>query len=475
MKKVFLGLMLSAVCTANSFAALQLELTQGLDSAIPIAIVPFGAIDDKTKDVVDSLNSVMTQDFSNTGRFKPVDVAGLQEPHTGDQVDVAYWQTQDVNDVIVGNVEPDGKGRYNVSFALVDVFKNDSDDSAASTDTAAASTAPASTGTAATTAAAPVPPPVKKSPVLVQQIFTGVPASAMRTLAHHIDDILYLQLTGNRGIFSTKIAYILVQKSLFGKKSYSLEISDYDGFNPRPILKSPQPIMSPAWAPDARHIAYVSFEDRMSAIYETDITTGKRVLISEIPGVNGAPAFSPDGKQVALVLTKTDELKIYLMQLSNKALTKVTDGYAIDTEPSWFPDGKSLIFTSDRAGGPQIYQLTFGSKKVQRLTFDGDYNARAAYTPDGKSIVMLHRDSTDSPYSIATMNLDSGILQVLVQGYDVQSPSISPNGAMIIYSNIEDGEGLLAEVSTDGKVQLRLPSRDGEVRDPAWSPFWDKG
>lgn len=469
MKKVLWGVMLSVGIVSNSYAALQLELTQGLDSAIPIAIVPFGAIDDKTKDVVDNLNSVMTQDFSNTGRFKPVDVAGLQQPHTGDQVDVSYWQSQDVNDVIVGNVEPTGNGRYNVSFALVDVFKNDTDDSATTnTDATQAGTTPAAGAT-------PAPAPVKKSPVLVQQIFTNVPASAMRTLAHHIDDILYLQLTGNRGIFSTKIAYILEQKKLFGKKSYSLEISDYDGYNPQAILKSPQPIMSPAWAPDARHIAYVSFEDRMSAIYETDITTGKRVLISEVPGVNGAPAFSPDGKQVALVLTKTDELKIYLMQLSNKALTKVTDGYAIDTEPSWSPDGKNLLFTSDRAGGPQIYQLNLSTKKVQRLTYAGDYNARAAYTPDGKSIIMLHRDSRDDPYSIAIMSLDSGILQVLVQGYDVQSPSIAPNGAMIIYSNIEDGEGILAEVSTDGKVQLRLPSRDGQVRDPAWSPFWDKG
>ncbi|MBX9706263.1 MAG: Tol-Pal system beta propeller repeat protein TolB [Gammaproteobacteria bacterium] len=459
MKKVFLGLMLSVACTANSYAALQLELTQGLDSAIPIAIVPFGAIGDGTKDIVDNLNGVMTQDFSNTGRFKPVDVTGLQQPHTGDQVDTTYWQSQNVNDVIVGSVEADGKGRYNVSFALVDIFKNDTADStAASTD--AGKTAPQ--------------PSVAKSPILAQQTFTSVPAAAIRTLAHHIDDILYLQLTGNRGIFSTKIAYVLVQKSTFGKKRYALEISDYDGYNPQPILSSSEPIMSPAWAPDARHIAYVSFEDRMAAIYETDVITGKRVLISEAPGVNGAPAFSPNGQQLALVLTKTDELKIYLMQLSNKALTRVTDGYAIDTEPSWSPDGKSLIFTSDRAGGPQIYQLTLGSKKVQRLTFDGDYNARAAFTPDSKSIVMLHRDSADSPYSIATMNLDSGILQMLVQGYDVQSPSLAPNGSMIIYSNVDDGEGILAEVSTDGKVQLRLPSRDGDVRDPAWSPFWDK-
>lgn len=431
-----------------SFAALHLELTQGVDSAVPIGILQFGAKDNLSATAASNLNAVMRQDFTNTGRFSPIDTSSLQQPTSAQSVNLKYWQGQGVNDIVVGNIVAAGRGRYNVSFAVLDVFK-------------------------VNRVKALNPKVAADAPILAEQTFKNIPEAEMRNLAHHIDDIVYLQLTGERGIFSTKIAYILVKKSFLGKTRYSLEISDYDGNNPHTILSSSQPIMSPAWAPNARQIAYVSFEDRMAAIYLTDVVSGKRHLISEFPGVNGAPAFSPNGREMALVLTKTDELKIYIMNLKNKRTEKITSGYAIDTEPNWSPDGKSMLFTSDRAGGPQIYEINLRSKQVQRVTFDGDYNARASFTPDGKNIVLLHRDS-GGPYSIAVMNMDSGILRMLVQGYDVQSPSVSPNGGMIIYSNRVNDKNILAEVSIDGKVQLSLPSQDGDVRDPAWSPFWDK-
>lgn len=450
-KKIMAALLGVFLIVPYGFAVLHLELTQGVDSAVPIAIVKFGG----SSSVVNELNDVMKQDFTNTGRFRAIDTSSLQQPTSANAVDVKFWQNQGVNNVVVGQVTPVSGGRYNVTFALLDVFKTDHK----------IKPIPGAKGLQ--------PQAAVSSPVLTQQTFTNVPANQMRTLAHHIDDLIYLQLTGMKGIFSTKIAYVLVKKDYLGKKRYSLEISDYDGNDPRAILNSPQPIMSPAWAPDARHIAYVSFENSLSAIYMTDIVTGKRYLISDLPGVNGAPAFSPDGSQLALVLTKTDQLKVYVMNIKTKQTTRITDGYAIDTEPSFAPDGKSIIFTSDRAGGPQIYQINLINHAVTRLTFDGDYNARASFTPDGKQIVLLHRDS-GGPYSIAVMDLETGVLRMLVQGDDVQSPSVAPNGSMIIYSNRDNGQGILAEVSTDGKVQLRLPARDGDVREPAWSPFWNK-
>lgn len=476
-KKIIGSAVILMSLSSPSFAALHLELTQGIDSAVPIAIVKFGGTNSGAQSFASDLNGIMKQDFTNTGRFRPIDTSTLQQPNSVSAVNLPYWQNQGVSDVVVGQVTPAGSGKYNVTFALLDVFKVKDQPAAAEQNLQNGEPMlPDSKPVKASKGKAPVvtAKPVVISPVLVQQTFTNIPASQMRALAHYIDDIIYLQLTGDRGIFSTKIAYVLVSKSYFGKKRYMLNISDYDGYGPKAILNSPQPIMSPAWMPDGKRIAYVSFEDSQAAIYLADLATGKRTLLSQFPGVNGAPAFSPDGRSAALVLTKTDQLKIYLMNLATKALTRITDGYSIDTEPSFSPDGKHLIFTSDRAGGPQIYQINLASKALQRLTFDGDYNARAAFTPDGKQIVLLHRTDSGSPYSIAVMDLDSGVLRVLVQGNDIQSPSVSPNGSMIIYSNRENSNGFLAEVSTDGKVQLQLPTTDGDVRDPAWSPFLSK-
>lgn len=452
MKKFFWGfLSLIAYCDSG-FAAVHLELTQGIDSAVPLAIVKFVGQNLGTADIADNLNAVMRQDFINTGRFRPIDTTGLTQPSDPSGVEPKYWRSQGVNDVVIGQINHVGWDRYDVTFFLVDVFKQQH--------------------IAAPDPTTAEPTVVPSTNVLVTKTFKNISSAQVRSLAHHIDDIIYLQLTGERGIFSTKIAYVSVQGGKFSKKRYLLEISDYDGNSPHMILNSPQPIMSPMWAPDAKHIAYVSFEDRFAAIYITNVMTGARQLISEFPGVNGAPAFSPDSRRLALVLTKTDQLKLYLMDLATRQIKRVTDGYSIDTEPNWAPDGKSLIFTSDRAGTPQIYSINLANKEISRLTFDGTYNARASYTPDAKNIVFLHRGDVGDPYSIATLNLDSGILRVLVQGYDIQSPSVAPNGSMIIYSNRDNGKGILAEVSIDGKVQLRLPAGEGDVREPAWSPYW---
>lgn len=420
----------------SSADPLELTLTQGVSSAIPIAIVPFAGQNDPNDP--SNISSVITADLQNSGQFNTLSAQSMgQTPHAVGNVDANYWQHQKVNAVVVGNVIPVGNNQYKVNFALVNVYAGANQQQ---------------TG----------------NQLLTQQDFT-VPGDQLRALAHHISDIVYQQLTGVRGVFSTRIAYVLVQRSP-GSTRYSLNVADIDGYNPRPLLSSSQPIMSPSWSHDGKKIAYVSFESVTPKIYIHDVTTGNRQVLSGFPGINGAPAWSPDDSKLAIVLSKSGNPKIYVMNVDGSAIRELTTGTSIDTEPSWSPDGKSLIFTSDRGGGPQIYQLNLADNSIQRLTYSGSYNARGEYTPDGGSIVMIHRAGTEQ-YGIAIQDLQSGTVQVLSQsGFD-SSPSVAPNGRMVLYESDAGNEGVLGMVSIDGKVHLRIPAAVGSVQDPAWSPF----
>jgi TolB protein len=251
---------------------------------------------------------------------------------------------------------------------------------------------------------------------------------------------------------------------------YSLQVADMDGHNAKPLLTSTQPIMSPAWSHDGKRIAYVSFEKIMPRIYIQTIANGKRQLISDYPGINGAPAWSPDDKLLALALSKNSAApKIYLMDLANKDLRQVTFGFSIDTEPTWSKDGRSLLFTSDRGGGPQIYQMKLSNKRLQRITFYGSYNARASFSPDGKMIVVLNREQ--GMYNIAVQDLDDDtLLSVTHSGFNA-SPSFAPNGQMVLFESKPGEHGLLGMASVDGRINCRLPTPEGDVQDPVWSPF----
>lgn len=440
LKTIFLC---GALIAINAHAALNLELTQGTQGAIPVAIVPFSG---QATDLqgTDNVAGVITNDLQNSGRFKLMSAQSMQDkPAAADKINFDYWKNQNINDMVVGSITPVSGGRYRVDFQLVNVF-------------------------GAKAAANNSSAPAWQSAVLLTKTFY-VNADQLRGVAHHISDLVYENLTGDKGVFSTKIAYVLVQRN--GQSAqYALEVADMDGYNPRTLLRSSQPIMSPSWSRDGRKIAYVSFENERANIYIQDVATGSRQVLSQFQGINGAPAWSPDGSKLALVLTRDSETpKIYIMNVADKSLRQVTQGMSIDTEPSWSPDGRAIVFTSNRGGSPQIYRVDVASGNTQRVTFNGTYNARASYTADGNAIVVLH--SQGGGYDIAIQNLTNSQIAVLTRSGDDQSPSVAPNGKMVVYATRSNGHSMLGMVSTDGKVKLVLPTREGDVREPAWSPF----
>ena len=444
LKKIRTFITLVLLCASqSSWAILHLVLTQGVDSAIPLGLVTFSQSSTAPNA---NVSRVVQADLLNSGQFK-ITASGdsLHQPHQANDVQLSYWQKQNVDYLIVGAVTAEQNNQFQVRVSLLNLFKHN---------------------------AQGANPAVKnQAPVMFSKTFT-VPASQLRDLAHTISNLIYQQLLGERGIFRTKVAYVVLQRPVNKAPEYQLMVADYDGFNPKAILQSQQPIMSPAWSPNGDKVAYVSFESGLPAIYISNVHTGARQLITKFPGINGAPTFSPDGSKLALVLSKGQNPNIYIVNLVNGRLQQITHSYAIDTEPSWAPDGDSLLFTSDRGSSPQVYQATLGNHKIKRLTFSGNYNAHASFSPDGQSIVLLHRgEDTNGQFGIGLFDMQTGVLQVLSSDND-QSPSMAPNGNLIIYATEnQQGKGALAMVSKDGRAHLQLPASNGSVREPTWSPF----
>lgn len=434
------GLFFGLVFALRVDAALHLVLTQGVNAAIPVALVPFSGQSDNVAGNT-TLSNIIKSDLQNSGEFRIKTPEVDNQPNNLGSVNFSAFQKLGVNALIMGQIKKTISGGYQVSFQLLNVYgQNHEKLGEEDADKA----------------------------VLLNQQFR-VSQAGLRQLGHHISDLIYEKLTGIKGVFSTKIAYVLVKQLDESDRQYQLVVADADGFNPQVLLQSSQPIMSPAWTPDGDSIAYVSFEGHEASIYLQKLSTGTRKRISRSPGINGAPAFSPDGKKLALVLSKTGSPKIYILDLMTKKLEKITKGYSIDTEPAWAPDGKSLYFTSSRAGGPQIFQYDFDTRQVSRVTFDGSYNARACLTPHGKMMVMMHREM--DLFGIAKLNLSSGRMTVLTTSGNDESPSLAPNGKMVLYGTQFAGREVLGVVSIGGRVKLRLPAQAGNVQDPAWSPF----
>lgn len=421
---LLLGLLMPV---APAAAVLKIEITQGVEGGIPIAIAPFRQ--PAGVPMPQDVSAIVRADLLRSGRFAPLDPAKLPAKPTRER-DVVYkdWRLVKVDALVIGDIQRLKSGNYQVEFRLLDVFK--------------------------------------------QRQLAGyryvVAAKRLRSIAHQIADRIYEKLTGEPGVFNTRIAYVSVKGS--GKQAmFQLNVADSDGYNPVAVVTSPEPLMSPAWSPDGVHIAYVSFEAKRSMIYMQNVLTGKRERLAQYPGINSAPAFSPNGRRLAMTLSRDGNPEIYVMNLKTHALQRLTFDPAIDTEPTWSPDGSEIMFTSDRAGGPQLYRKSASGGPAERLSFEGDYNARARYAPDGKSIAFVTR--RNGRFNIAVMSLQNGTVDVLTGGLLDKSPSFAPNGSMILYGTEQQNRGVLASVSADGRVRQLYTQTESDIREPAWSPY----
>ncbi len=432
MKKLFVLLIPLLFVTSQARAVLTIEITQGVEGATPIAIVPFGWTGSGAPP--EDMDLIVAADLQRSGFFSPLPVADMvATPVDSRQVNFANWRAVNVDYLVVGQMKALPDGTYQVQFQLLDVPKAEQ--------------------------------------LAGYSIRSRKPD--LRRTAHQISDIIYKTITGKPGAFDTRIAYITSTTDRKNSKVYRLAVADADGHNEKIIYESSKPLMSPSWSPDGKQLAYVSFSRGRSEIYIQNILSGQTRRVAAFKGINSAPTFSPDGRKLAMTLSKDGNPEIYIMDLSTGKLKRVTRSYAIDTEPAWTPDGKALYFTSDRGGSPQIYRIPVVSSpagvRAKRITFDGNYNARPAISPDGRYLAMVHRE--DGSFRIAVQDLKAGHYRILTKTRLDESPSFSPNGAMIIYATEDNYRGALAAVSVDGRAHQRLRLQAGDVREPAWSPF----
>jgi TolB protein len=420
---------LCALAASTARAELLIDITKGVTDPIPLAVVPFARA--VPADAGVDVAAIVQRDLESSGRFHGMERKDmLASPVSGKDVRAADWRAARNDYIVVGRVVAKSPTEINLEFELLNLLNGQT--------------------------------------LLDQHV--SVQPSALRYGAHRIADLIYEKITGTRGAFATRIAYVSIDGRPPGQR-YQLLVADADGENTRIIMESRQPIMSPAWSPDGQWIAYVSFENHSSAVYVQRTRTGEQRRVSARAGINGAPAFSPDGTKLALTLSgSTGNLDIFVLDLATQALTRITDDPAIDTEPAWSPDGRTLYFTSDRAGGPQIYRVSAqGGEAAKRVSFGVSYASRPRVSPDGTQLAMGVRDG--GGYRIAVQDLASGQMRILTRGTLDESPSFAPNGAELIYAGRDRGQGVLAIVSVDGQVTQRLKSDQGEVREPVWGPF----
>ncbi|WP_334468839.1 Tol-Pal system beta propeller repeat protein TolB [Arsenophonus sp. PmNCSU2021_1] len=424
--KLLLGFLI--LWAASAQAEIRIEITQGINTAQPIAIVPFKWTGTGT--LPDDVGQIVAADLRNSGKFNPIDPSHMPEqPTTASEVTPNVWTALGINAVVVGQVQPAADGQYIISYQLVDV--------------------------------------VNSPGAVLTQNQLKVAAKWLRYAAHTISDEVFAKLTGIRGAFRTRIAYVV--KTNGGKFPYELRVSDYDGYNQFTVHRSPEPLMSPAWSANGEKLAYVTFESGSSALVMQTLATGEVRQIAAFPRHNGAPTFSPDGSKLAFALSKSGSLNLYVMDLASGQTRQITDGRSNNTEPSWMPDSQTLIYTSDQAGRPQIYKLNINGGVPERITWEGNQNQDPSVSPDGKFMVMVN--SSNGKQHIAKQDLATGNVEYLTDTFLDETPSIAPNGTMVIYSASQGLGTVLHLVSTDGRFKARLPATDGKVKFPAWSLY----
>lgn len=420
MLKLLYGL-LGLLMLANAHqacAALTIEIIGAGEHQIPVSIVPFGG-DEK---LGLAINEVVSDDLQRSGLFRLVDTTG-KSPHEPADVKYSDWQLRGAVALAIGTVSTQANGRIEAKFRLMDVLKQ------------------------------------------VELVGQAVSATdgQVRAVGHRIADLIYEKLTGNQGVFSTRIAYVNRQGKMF-----SLIVADSDGYNEQVVLKQNEPIMSPSWSPDGSHLAYVSFETGHAAVFVQSLYTNQRRAVADFRGSNSAPAWSPDGRQLAVVLTRDGSSQIYLMRPDGSDIRRISFSGGIDTEPNFSPDGQTLLFTSDRGGSPQIYRMPVEGGAAQRLTFAAGNSFSPRHSPDGKSFVFAHLSG--GRFFISAQDFQSGQMETLTEGGWEKKPSFAPNGKLILFASEARGRGILATVSSDGRVKQHMFTQSGDAREPVWGP-----
>lgn len=437
MRKIF-AFILGIFFLTVSYADLTIQIVQGVNKPYPIAVIPFGH-DVATPATPNGISGVITNDLTNSGRFSALAQSLMPStPTIVQQFDWQQWNNANtgIEYALLGNVTPGATpGTYDVTFALLSLLSNQP---------------------------------------LVGLKFSNVPRAQLRYLAHQISDTVYKSITGKQGYFRTRLAYVTVSNRTSSQAVWQLVVADYDGFNPRVLLKQiSTPIASPAWSADGSQLAYVTYINNRQAVMNITLATGARRIVANFPGMNSAPAFSPDGKYMAMALSGSDtsaNSNIYVMNLQTHKLTKYTS-LGNNTSPTWSPDSKTLAINSDRGGSPQIYLLDLTSGNTTRVSYTGVNNYAPVFTPDGQNLIIMTQQNGSGPIRIATLNLASNAISIITNGQLDKSPSIAPNGDMVVFANYDSARGILSEASLDGTVQLRLPATEGSVESPAWSPF----
>ncbi len=406
-------------------AQLRIEVIGGGATQIPLAIVPFRAEDG----LAQKLTPVIAANLARSGLFRMVDAGGMNPvPHEPEQINYPQWKARGADAVVIGAVSKAADGRYDIRFRVLDATRQ----------------------------------------VQIAGFVYFATEAQLRLTAHKISDVIYEKLTGDSGVFATRITYVVKRGS-----RYELHVADADGFGAQTVLSSAEPIISPAWSFDGNRLAYVSFEDKKPVVYVQSLLTGERRAVANFRGSNSAPAWSPDGRRLAVTLTRDGNSQIFLINADGSgAPQRLTQSSAIDTEANFAPDGQSILFTSDRGGGPQIYRVSVNGGAAQRVTFDGSYNVSPRHSPDGKSFTFIQRNG--GRFNVAIQDIASRQLQVLSDGGIDESPSFAPNGKTILYATEVRGRGILAAVSSDGRIKQRFTADVGDVREPAWSPVVNK-